>query len=64
MRVVLITKSHLHMQDISADLDLPKKYSGYTFLLDKNNRIRWRACGQAKPEDIPNMLNCAKQLSK
>ena len=49
-------------QDVSADLGLPKKYTGYSFLLDKDSRIRWRGSGIAEPEEVESMLNCAQQL--
>jgi hypothetical protein len=41
---------------------LPKKYTGYSYLLDNQNRIRWRGCGMAQQEEVDAMLRCASEL--
>ena len=34
---------------------IPNKYTGYLFLLDKENRVRWRGSGRAEESDL-NLL--------
>lgn len=48
--------------DFAAQLLLPNKYTGYAYLLDKNDKIRWRGSGQATDEEVETLLKCAKQL--
>ena len=36
--------------DLADRLRIPNKYTGYIFLLDRDNRIRWRASGQMLEE--------------
>ncbi len=49
-------------QPISVALLLPSKYSGYIYLVDQLNRVRWRACGKSKPDEIKTMISCAEDL--
>lgn len=39
-------------------------YTGYAFLLDRQNRIRWQGCGEATQEEILTMITCAERLVK
>ena len=38
------------LMDLADHLRIPNKYTGYIFLLDKDNRVRWRASGQMLEE--------------
>ena len=33
------------VMDFAAQLQLPNKYTGYVYLIDGKNRVRWRGCG-------------------
>ena len=33
------------VMDFAAQLQLPNKYTGYVYLVDGKNRVRWRGCG-------------------
>lgn len=50
------------VKEFITPLQVPNKFTGYAFLLDSSNRIRWRGCGQAKPEEVETMIQCAQQL--
>lgn len=50
--------------DFSAHLLLPNKFTGYVIVLDKNNRVRWRACGQAEDEEVQRMFKAIEKLQK
>lgn len=41
---------------------LPNKFTGYCFLVDEKNRIRWRGHGKASDGEIDILINCAKAL--
>ena len=59
---------------------MPNKYTGYTCLLDCNNKIRWRGCGRMmngipdiarkqnplnnRYNELPFLLNCTDKLLK
>ena len=49
-------------QDFAAPLLLPNVYTGYAFLLDRNNKIRWKGSGQAHPEEVEALLRCTDEL--
>ena len=50
------------IQNFSKSLELPNKYTGYAYLLDKNNKVRWRGCGQAEPHELEILYKCTDQL--
>jgi ATPase complex subunit ATP10 len=50
------------LQDFAAQLLLPNVYTGYAYLLDKDNRVRWRGSGQALEGEVEVMLLCAQEL--
>jgi hypothetical protein len=50
--------------DFSAHLLLPNKFTGYVVVLDKNNRVRWRACGQAEQEEVELMFQAIEKLKQ
>ena len=35
---------------------IPNKYTGYLFLLDGQNRVRWRGSGQAEEKDLESLF--------
>jgi len=49
-------------QDFAAPLLLPNVYTGYAFLLDRHNKIRWRGSGQAHPEEVQILLEVTQEL--
>mmetsp|Transcript_30448 Transcript_30448/g.52134 ORF Transcript_30448/g.52134 Transcript_30448/m.52134 type:complete len:247 (-) Transcript_30448:68-808(-) len=49
-------------KDFAAPLLLPNVYTGYAFLLDRNNKIRWKGSGQAHPEEVEALLRCTDEL--
>ena len=52
----------LGAQNFANALELPNKYTGYAFLLDKDNKVRWRGCGQAEPHELETLYQCTEQL--
>lgn len=38
------------VMDFAASLQLPNKYTGYVYLVDGKNRVRWRGCGACSGE--------------
>jgi len=50
------------VMDFAARLQLPNKYTGYVYLLDGDNKVRWKGCGTAKEEEVQVMLRCAESL--
>jgi hypothetical protein len=54
----------LARQNFAKALELPNKYTGYAFLLDKDNKVRWRGCGQADPHELDTLFKCAETLVK
>ncbi len=51
-----------NLSNFASQLLLPSKYIGYCYLLDKNNRVRWRGCGNAKEEELNALYKCSLQL--
>lgn len=51
------------VMNFATNLKLPNKFTGYSFLLDRENRIRWRACGVAE-ENADLMLRAIEALLK
>ena len=52
------------IMDFSSHLLLPNKFTGYVIVLDKNNKVRWRACGQAEDEEVQRMFKAIEKLRK
>jgi len=48
--------------DFASQLSLPNVYTGYAYLLDEQNRVRWHGCGEATEEEVKTLLTCAQQL--
>ena len=56
------------------NLLLPNKYTGYVYLVDKYNRVRWRGCGltltttsdngEIIQEEIEDLVKCTNALLK
>ena len=51
-------------QDFAAPLLLPNVYTGYAYLLDRDNKIRWRGSGQALESEVEVLLQCTEELLK
>jgi hypothetical protein len=51
-------------KDFAAQLLLPNKYTGYVYLLDSNNLVRWKGSGKATDEELAVLVKCAKDLLK
>ena len=51
------------VMDFAAALQLPNKYTGYVYLLDGRNRVRWRGCGQSLgPAELDKLFALAWAL--
>jgi hypothetical protein len=37
-------------------------YTGYVYLVDKENNVRWRGSGKATEGEVLSMLNCVDML--
>lgn len=51
-------------QEFASQLLLQNSVTGYAFLLDKQNRVRWRGCGKGTDVEVKRMLELADQLAK
>lgn len=51
------------VMELAHKLLLPNAYTGYIYLLDKQNRVRWKACGEAKPAELDMMIKFVKQIA-
>lgn len=51
------------VMELAHKLLLPNAYTGYIYLLDKQNRVRWKACGEAKPAELEMMKKFVKQIA-
>lgn len=54
---------NLLLQDFGTKLLIPNFCTGYAYLLDKQNKIRWRGSGQAKPEEVTKMIELSRELA-
>lgn len=52
----------IYLQEFASNLLLPNKYTGYVYLLDKNNKIRWRGSGNAEKYEIDNLFKITDEL--
>jgi hypothetical protein len=50
------------INEVAVPLLLPNKYSGYMFLLDKKNMIRWRSSGYPANDEIDVFLKLTQKL--
>jgi hypothetical protein len=48
--------------EFAAALELPNKYTGYAYLLDRENRVRWRGSGQSQDGEVDTLIQCVEQL--
>lgn len=60
--------------EVAVNLLLPNKYTGYVYLVDKYNRVRWRGCGLTLStpkgggeegvvqEEIESLVRCTREL--
>ncbi|RYY86176.1 hypothetical protein EON63_06170 [archaeon] len=51
------------LQELGTKLLIPNFCTGYAYLLDKQNRIRWRGSGQAEPEEVKRMIELSRELA-
>ena len=51
-----------NINEVAVPLLLPNKYSGYMFLLDKKNMIRWRSSGYPTGDEIETFLKLTQIL--
>lgn len=49
--------------ELRSMLDITNLFAGYTFIIDRNGCIRWRACGTATEPELKSMFNCFNLLS-
>lgn len=50
------------LTEIAEKMHIPNKYTGYIFLLDKNNRVRWRASGLPIEGELDCLYKCIDEL--
>ena len=50
------------INEVAVPLLLPNKYSGYMFLLDKKNMIRWRSSGYPAINEVDLFLQLTQKL--
>ena len=50
------------MQKFADQLSVPNVYSGYAYLVDAQNRVRWRGCGLARPADLMALRRATEAL--
>lgn len=50
------------VMDIAERMNLPNVFTGYAFLLDTDNKIRWQRCGEAEEGDILSLHVCVDTL--
>lgn len=43
-------------------LELPNKYTGYAYLLDRNGLVRWRGCGKPRVDELETLYDLAEKL--
>lgn len=48
--------------DLSKDLGITNRLTGYIFLVDRHARVRFRGCGHATPKEIAALLLATEQL--
>ena len=53
-----------NVDDFSAHLLVPNKFTGYVVVLDKDNKVRWRGCGTAEEGELQVMFDCIDKLGK
>lgn len=46
----------------ASKLLLPNSYTGYVFLVDKQNRIRWQSCGKATDKELQLLFNLTQEI--
>ena len=49
-------------RELRGMLDVPNLLGGYAYLLDREGRVRWRACGFASESELEGMFKSIKQL--
>jgi ATPase complex subunit ATP10 len=54
--------SSQNMEYLREPLGMANKYIGYTYLVDDRLRVRWAACGDAKPEERAGLERCVGML--
>jgi ATPase complex subunit ATP10 len=50
------------IMDIAMRLSLPNIFTGYIFILDRDNRIRWKACGEPTEDEIRTAVAVIRSL--
>ncbi|CAK0787681.1 hypothetical protein CVIRNUC_010903 [Coccomyxa viridis] len=48
--------------EIRKALDMTNRLTGYVYLVDSKNRIRWSASGKASPDEAQAFIECSKEL--
>lgn len=51
-------------KELTAAIHLENKYTGYLYIVDKNCKIRWAACGQATDEERDSLWRVIASLKK
>lgn len=50
------------INEFCAPLLVPNKFTGYVYLLDKHNRVRWKGCGVPHPHELEYLVKACHDL--
>lgn len=50
------------INEFCAPLLVPNKFTGYVYLLDKDNRVRWKGCGIPHPHEVEYLVKACHDL--
>jgi ATPase complex subunit ATP10 len=51
------------IMELAVRLSLPNIFTGYIFVLDRFNRIRWKACGEPTEDEIKTAISVIRNLT-
>jgi hypothetical protein len=49
-------------QDFVQHLKIPNRVTGYAYLLDKQNKVRWIGTGKGTEQELEYLFSCTEQL--
>lgn len=54
----------MFVQDLALQLSLPNIYTGYVYVLDRENKVRWKASGEPTQKEIKSIFEAFQQLQE